>query len=104
MPNEGQMHRVRLIHWHAGDAENRAQTLQALDVDVEYEPLEGAASLRVIWEAPPSSVVIDLGRLPSQGRDVALFLRKRKATRHVPIVFVGGDSAKIETTKFCRGS
>jgi len=37
-------------------------------------------------------VVIDLGRLPSQGRDLALNIRKYKATRHVPLVFVAGES------------
>ena len=33
---------------------------------------------------------IDLGRLPSHGRDIALYLRERKSTRHVPLIFAGG--------------
>ena len=28
------------------------------------------------------------------GRDVALYLRERKSTRHVPIVFVGGATGQ----------
>jgi hypothetical protein len=40
-------------------------------------------------------VVIDLSRVPSQGRDLGLHLRKYKATRHVPLVFVGGAPAKV---------
>jgi hypothetical protein len=44
---------------------------------------------------PPDAVVIDLGRLPSQGRDVAVGLRSYKDTRHVPLVFVGGQPKKV---------
>jgi len=40
-------------------------------------------------------MVIDPSRLPSQGRDVATLLRRRKATRHGPLVFVGGDAPKV---------
>jgi hypothetical protein len=52
-------------------------------------------SLKVIAERPPSVVVIDLSRLPSQGRDIAIILRKNGKTRNVPLVFVGGDRDKI---------
>ena len=41
-------------------------------------------------------MIIDLSRVPSQGRDVALGIRKYKATRHVPLVFVEGESRKVE--------
>lgn len=39
--------------------------------------------------------VIDLSRLPSHGRDVALAMREAKSTRHVPIVFVDGAPDKV---------
>lgn len=45
--------------------------------------------------APPAAVVIDLGRLPSHGRDVGVGVRTSKATRHVPLVFVDGAKAKV---------
>ena len=95
MLDEGQKQRVRLIHWHAGEAEERVQRLESAGVEVEYAPVDGTAALRVIWETPPSAVVIDLGRLPSHGRDIALHLRQRTATRHVPLVFVDGDASKV---------
>lgn len=47
----------------------------------------------------PAAAVIDLSRTPSHGRDVALFLRKTKSTRHIPIVFVEGDTEKVERIK-----
>jgi hypothetical protein len=39
-------------------------------------------------------VVIDLRRLPTQGRDVALSIRHAAATRRVPLVFIEGDPEK----------
>jgi hypothetical protein len=44
---------------------------------------------------PPDAIVIDLGRLPSHGRGLALALRERKTTRHVPLVFVDGEPEKV---------
>jgi hypothetical protein len=39
--------------------------------------------------------VIDLDRLPSQGREMAIMLRGSKNTRHIPIVFAGGQPEKV---------
>ncbi len=44
-------------------------------------------------------VVIDLSRLPSQGRDVAMAIRSYKATRQLPILFVDGDPKKVAQIK-----
>ena len=88
------VHRVRLIHWKASEAEERAQRLRSAGFEVECEALS-AAGLRALRENPPHAVVIDLSRAPSQGRDLAVGLRKYKSTRHVPLVFVGGDSEKV---------
>ncbi len=42
------------------------------------------------------AVVLDLDRLPSHGREVGIHLRTSKSTRHLPLVFLGGDPAKAE--------
>jgi response regulator RpfG family c-di-GMP phosphodiesterase len=89
---------VRLIHWNAAEAEERADELRSAGYDVVCDPLD-QAGLRALRENPPSAVVIDLSRLPSQGRDVALGIRKYKVTRHVPLVFVGGDPEKVARIK-----
>jgi hypothetical protein len=89
---------VRLIHWNAAEAEERAEWLRAAGYAVDYEALD-PAGLRRLREDPPSAVVIDLSRIPSHGCDVALGLRKYKDTRHVPLVFVGGDPKKLERVK-----
>ncbi|MFQ5825117.1 MAG: hypothetical protein ACE5JB_13780 [bacterium] len=88
------MSRVRLIHWNATEAEEYASRLRAAGYDVNAEMLD-AAGLRVLREDPPDAVVIDLSRLPSQGRDLALAIRKYKSTRYVPLVLVGGDPEKV---------
>jgi len=53
------------------------------------------ATLLGIRGAPPQLFVIDVSRIPSQGREVAGFFRRVKATRNVPILFVGGDEEHL---------
>jgi hypothetical protein len=43
--------------------------------------------------------VIDLSRLPSQGRDIAFAIRRMRSTRYVPLIFVEGDSEKVTAIK-----
>ncbi len=88
------MHRIRLIHWHAATAKERGETLRSAGFEVVDEPLT-PAGLRAVREDPPDAIVIDLSRVPSQGRDMALGLRKHGATRNVPLVFVDGDPQKV---------
>jgi CheY-like chemotaxis protein len=93
------MSRICLIHWNPEEAAQRAESLRAAGHDVRYEPLTGPQLLRALRADPPDAFLIDLGRLPSQGRDVALSLRQAKATRNVPLVFVGGDPQKVDRTR-----
>jgi CheY-like chemotaxis protein len=88
------MNRVVLIHWNAAEAEERAQRLREAGFEPEPWAPRGAPDVQALQDKPPDAFVIDLGRLPSQGRDAAIFLRQRKATRGVPIVFVEGDPEK----------
>jgi hypothetical protein len=53
----------------------------------------------VIRQSVPDVVIIDLSRLPSHGREVAVWLRGRKATRHVPLIFVDGEPEKVERVR-----
>lgn len=48
---------------------------------------------------PPDAVVIDLGRLPSHGRDVGVAVRTRASTRTIPLVFVDGADHKVNRTR-----
>lgn len=84
-----------LVHWNAAEAAARAARLARTGHEVEIYSQHGGEGLRDYREDPPGAFVIDLERLPSHGRAVATFLRQQKATRGVPIVFVGGESGKL---------
>lgn len=89
------MQQVQLIHWNADEAKERAERLKALGYDVTSNLPAVPALLRALRQDPPAAIVIDLARLPSQGRDVGLSIRQYGAARHVPLVFVGGDPKKV---------
>jgi len=88
------MHRIRLIHWNVAETEAKADRLRGAGYSVDCEPLTPVA-LQDLKRNPPAALVIDLSRLPGQGRDVGLAIRHAKTTRGVPLVFVGGDSEKV---------
>jgi CheY-like chemotaxis protein len=89
---------VRLIHWNADEAEERAQQLRPAGYETISATFD-AAALRALRDEPPDAVVIDLTRAPSQGRDIAVRIRKYMSTRHVPLVLVEGDPKKVERIK-----
>ena len=92
------MARIRLIHWNAAEAAERASRLPADEFQVDHSQID-PAGLRALRANPPDALVIDLGRLPSHGRDVGVAMRQTKATRSIPLVFVEGDSAKVERVR-----
>jgi hypothetical protein len=89
------MSRIALIHWNAEEGRERAAILRAAGHGVAFDVPRDFTFLRRLRADPPDAVVIDLSRLPSQGRDLALALRYSKATRGVPIVFAGGEPEKV---------
>ncbi len=86
---------VRLVHWHPLEARARAAALAAAGFRVDASPVRGGPDLRRIRQAPPDALAIDLSRMPSSGREIAVALRRAKATRGVPIVFFEGDPDKV---------
>ncbi|MGH9314704.1 MAG: hypothetical protein ACRD1S_16090 [Vicinamibacterales bacterium] len=88
------MLRVTLIHWNAEEGRKRAERLRKTGFTVGFEPTTRVL-LKRIAEQPPDAFVIDLSRLASHGREVATWLRERKGTRHVPLVFVDGEKEKV---------
>jgi hypothetical protein len=93
------MPRVRLIHWKASEAAALLENLRAAGYVVNYDERLSSEEIYAIREFPPDAFAIDLSRLPSHGREVATFLRGRKATRHIPIVFVGGAPEKVDAIR-----
>ncbi len=92
------MKRVRLIHWNAEEAKQRAKILVSTGYQVDCKSLD-PAGLKDLKTKPPAAIVIDLTRLPSNGREVGIYLRKQKATRHIPLIYVEGEPDKVERIK-----
>ncbi len=91
------MARVSLFHWNAEEAGPLVAALEAAGHSVEHH--QRVAEYRAVRDNPPDAIVIDLSRLPSHGRELAVFFRGSKKTRHVPILFVGGSGEKLERVK-----
>jgi hypothetical protein len=89
---------IRLICWKADRAAELAAELDAAGFAVDARALDGPG-LRALGQSPPDAVVIDLGRLPAQGRDVGVTLRTTARARHTPLVFVGGTEDKVARTR-----
>lgn len=87
------MARVVLIHFNPPNLDKRIGKLSGHDV----EPLtpKGPADLKPLRERPPDAFVVDLDRRPSEGRSVAVQLRRYASTRPVPLVFAGGEEDQV---------
>jgi len=91
--------RLLLLHWHADEADARAGALRRAGHRVEVRAAPDIGQIRAIGAAPPDAILIDLSRVPSAGRAVGTWLRQHRATRQVPLVFVGGDPEKVAATR-----
>ena len=86
---------IRLIHWNEAEARERAARLEECGYLVEWRVRPAPELLAELKTTRACALVIDLDRLPSHGRDVAIYVRRAKATRALPIVFVAGEPAKV---------
>ena len=86
---------VRLVCWNQDLSQERARFLEAAGIRVDASTLNPGGLIGRLKENMPSAVLIDLDRLPSHGREVAVALRNSKSTRHLPLVFAGGAKEKI---------
>jgi hypothetical protein len=93
------MHCIKLIHWKPEEITERITVLEAAGYQVDSSLEAGSKIFQQLGDNPPDAILIDLSRLPSQGRDIALMIRKRKSSRHIPLVFVGGAPQKVEGIK-----
>jgi hypothetical protein len=71
--------RIRLVHWKQEEIGERAARLEAVGYEVDGDVPGTSIGIRELRENPPTAFVIDLGRLPSHGREVASALRQLAA-------------------------
>jgi CheY-like chemotaxis protein len=89
------MRAICLLHWNEAEAIERVERLRAVGFEAYHSTLAGPQLLRQLRADPPAAIVIDLTRLPSHGREVGAALRATKATRYIPLIFVGGEPEKV---------
>jgi len=83
------------LHWNEAEGAERLERLRAAGFDAYHSTLAGPLLFRLLRDKPPAAIAIDLSRLPSHGREVGAALRATKATRFIPLVFVGGEDEKV---------
>jgi CheY-like chemotaxis protein len=93
------MANILLVHWNEPEAKERARSLKALGYKAKILFDPDKHSLAESREHPPELFLIDLSRLPSQGREIAGHFRRAKATRNVPILFVGADAERVKSAR-----
>ena len=89
------MARVRIVHWKEPQAAPLIEVCRACGFEVEYDPVRFPDLAKLIRANPPDVLVIDLTCLPSHGRESAIYLRRTKYARHLPLVFVDGEAEKV---------
>ena len=91
------MKQIALLHWKPDEIAELARRIQGFRV-APVAPRPGE-SLKDLERIEAEAVVICLDRMPSNGRAVGYHLRTRKATRHIPIIFVGGEPDKVQKAR-----
>ena len=88
------MTRVQLVHWNESEAAVRITQLEAAGFEVLFNDLSHGGFRRIRNDLP-DAIVVELSRLPSHGCAVAFAIRQSKFTRHIPMVFVDGETVKV---------
>src|SRR5215210_348948 len=86
---------VRLVCWNPDVVRERSRAIEEAGFRVDASPVNKSI-VKDFRANMPALVLIDLDRLPSHGREVAVMLRTSKWTRLIPIVFAGGAEEKVE--------
>lgn len=94
---------LRLVSWDRDRAAEKTRALtkgaEKARFTVNAVPCPTKQIATHFRDLAPAAIVIDLDRLPSHGRAVAVILRTTKMTRHIPLVFAGGEREKIERVR-----
>jgi hypothetical protein len=93
------MTQIRLVCWDPDAAREHARALKKAGFTVDASPLRTSGLIGQIRDDPPAVILIDLDRLPSHGRAVAIVVHGGKSTCHIPIVFAGGEETKVNTAR-----
>jgi hypothetical protein len=82
------------LHWHEQELIERIEPLKDLGLNIQAHWSTYETPMWV--EGLPDIFVISLDRLPSHGKKYAEWLLKAKKRQHIPLIFVDGQSDKVE--------
>jgi hypothetical protein len=85
---------VAYIHWNEEENIENTVILKESGFDILQLWQTNNEFTRDLRAHPPDCIVIDLRRIPSQGRALGIWFRQQKSTRQVPLVFIRGDKGK----------
>ncbi len=88
-----------LIHCKKSEAAAHLHTLTDAGYQVECEERFRPGLMKEWRRSSPEAFVIDLSRLPSHGREIAIAIRNSAALRTIPIVFCAGDPDKVSALR-----
>lgn len=85
---------IKLLSWHA-DIAAKAASLKQKGITIDASPLvRTSAVIGELARLNPAVLVLDLDRLPSNSREIALMLRTSKSARHIPILLTGNEPSE----------
>jgi hypothetical protein len=90
---------IVLICWKESDAVKHLGELKEAGLDVVWVLPKTMEFIKRMSAEKPQAILIDLDRLPSQGRDMGLQLRMRAGTRTIPLVFAGSNAERLEAVR-----
>ncbi len=96
MPKKPAKPHLCLVCWDPPKAADHAAALNRVGHRVTLVTSSVRGWIGYVRDLAPDVMVIDLDRLPSHGREVGIHLRTSKSTRHIPLVYLGGEPSKVE--------
>ena len=88
-----------MIHRDPAEASEYAARLRAQGFEAGHYPALGAKGFPNLRANPPAVFLIDLMRQPSYGKAMGALLRESASLRSIPLVFIEGDPAKMESVR-----
>jgi hypothetical protein len=90
------MKTIKLLSWH-DDVARKTASLKQTGLHIDASPLiKTSGVVGQLAHLNPAALVLDLDKLPSTAREIALALRSSKSARHIPILFAGGLPEKTD--------
>lgn len=99
VPGDDEPMRAVLVHRDREEAKDCIRRLAEAGYETELICQVTPAILREMASRPPDAIIIDLSRVPSHGKEVAWACLQRKTLRTLPILFAGGEPAKVEAMR-----